>query len=127
MQISSTRTHKLSTPPRSAASTKPLEQLPGDTVTLSSNNSVGGAAIFGGLGLVPLVGFVSDFGIGAQAGVNDAPRASKASGIGALSNLAGTAVTAGGLLFSNSLTTQIGLGLLGVSGAAGAYAGFVAS
>lgn len=112
---------------RSNAST-PITHQPSDSVTLGrSHNSLTGAAVFGGLGLVPVVGFMSNFGIGAQAGMNDHKAASSAAGYGALANLAGTAVTAGGLLFSNEIATKVGLGMLGFSGAAGAYAGFVAS
>lgn len=110
------------------AAEAPVEQkLDSVTFSSSSNNSIGGGAFFGGLGVIPLVGFASNFGIGAQAGFNDHSFATKAAGFGALSNLGGTVALAGGLLFGSNAVTNAGLGLLGLSGLAGAYAGFVAS
>ncbi len=106
----------------------PVEQnLDSVTFSGSSNNSLTGAAFFGGLGVIPLVGFASNFGVGAQASVNDSPGGAKAAGFGALANLGGTVALAGGLLFGSSTVTNAGFGLLGLSGLAGAYAGFVAS
>lgn len=110
-------------------STKPqanhADAGPSESVTLSSA-SPGAAAIFGGLGLIPVVGAVANFGIGIQASVNDESAASTAAGYGALANLAGTAVTAGGLAFGSDTAVKVGLGMIGLSGAAGAYAGLVA-
>lgn len=102
--------------------------VPQDGVTLGySNNSIGGAAFFGIGGAIPLIGFGTNFGIGAQAGVNGHKAASAAAGYGALANLAGTATTALGLIFGGETAVKVGLGMLGASGLAGAYAGFVAS
>lgn len=113
---------------RPAAQSAPAaEQKVSDSFTFSSNNSLKGAAAFGALGLIPVVGMASNFGVGAQAGFNDHSTASSVAGAGFLANLGGTAVLAGGLLFGNSTATNVGLGLLGVSGLAGAVAGFVAS
>ncbi len=114
---------------RPAASAAVATEAPSaDSFTFSSsNNSFKGGAAFGVLGLIPLVGVASNFGIGAQAGFNDHSGASKAAGLGVVSNLGGTVALAGGLLFGSGTATNIGLGLLGVSGIAGAVAGFVAS
>lgn len=102
--------------------------VPQDQVTFSSsNNSVGGAAFFGVGGAVPLLGFMTNFGIGAQAQVNGHSTASAMAGYGALANLAGTATTALGLIFGGDVAVKVGLGMLGASGIAGACAGFVAS
>ncbi len=111
-----------------AASAPVVEQQSSDSVTLSySNNSFKGGAAFGAMGLIPLVGVASNFGIGAQAGFNDHKAASNFAGAGVVANLAGTVTLAGGLLFGSGTATNLGLGLLGVSGLAGAVAGFVAS
>lgn len=128
MQITTSNPYAQGAFRRPSANLASLSEQPSDSVTFSySNNSYGGAAFFGGAGLVPVVGFMSNFGIGAQAGFNDHSTASKAAGFGALANLGGTAALAGGLIFGSNTVTNVGLGLLGVSGLAGAYAGFVAS
>jgi hypothetical protein len=127
MQITSSRIQRPMAQSRPAPQAK-SESAPQDQVTFSSsNNSLGGAAFFGVAGAVPLIGFATNFGIGAQAGVNDHQFASTVSGYGALANLAGTGTTALGLLFGSGTAVKVGLGLLGASAAAGAYAGFVAS
>jgi hypothetical protein len=127
MQITSSRIQRPMAQTQLAPQAK-SEPGPQDQVTFgSSNNSLGGALFFGVGGAIPLVGFATNFGIGAQAGVNDAPTASAAAGFGALANLVGTGTTVLGLTFGSGLTTKIGLGLLGGSAAAGAFAGFVAS
>jgi hypothetical protein len=127
MQISSTqfqaRVSRPSVAPQQSSGAE-ANLAPSDSVSFSVS-SAGQSAVFGGLGLIPVVGFVSNFGIGAQASMNDRHTASAAAGYGALSNLAGTAVTAGGLLFGSDTATKVGLGMLGLSGLAGAYAGFV--
>lgn len=127
MQITTSAPFALGALRRPSANPTPITEESRDSFTLSSNNSFGGAAFFGGAGLIPVVGFMTNFGIGAQAGVNDHSTASTAAGVGGLANLSGTAALAGGLLFGSNTVTTVGLGLLGVSGLAGAYAGFVAS
>lgn len=128
MQITTTRIQRPAMPSRPASQAEAGDTGTQDQVTFGhSNNSLGGAAFFGVGGAIPLVGFGTNFGIAAQAGVNDNKAASTAAGYGALANLAGTGATVLGLTFGSDITTKIGLGLLGASAAAGAYAGFVAS
>lgn len=127
MHITSSRIQTPATPKKAAPQAQ-AETAPQDQVTFgSSNNNVGGALLCGALGAVPLVGFASNFGIGMQASVNDHNTASGAAGYGALANLAGTATTVLGLTFGNDIATKVGLSMLGASGLAGAYAGFVAA
>jgi hypothetical protein len=129
MQITSSRIQKPAAPSKAAPQAQAqAEAAPQDQVTFgSSNNNVGGALLCGALGAVPLVGFASNFGIGIQASVNDNNTASGAAGYGALANLAGTATTVLGLTFGSDVATKVGLSMLGASGLAGAYAGFVAA
>jgi hypothetical protein len=127
MQITSSRISRplAQNRPAPKAEAAPESQ---DQVTFgSSNNSLKGAAFFGVAGAVPLIGFATNFGIGAQAGMNDHSAASAASGYGALANLVGTGTTVLGLTFGSGTAVKVGLGLLGASAAAGAYAGFIAS
>lgn len=89
-----------------------------------SHVDVKSGLLFGALGLVPVVGAISNFGAGAESGFNDNPLGAKAGGIGFLANIAGTASLAGGLLTGNDTAKTIGYSLLGVSGLTAAYAGF---
>ncbi len=129
MQITSSRIQTPAAPLKAAPQTQTqAEAAPQDQVTFgSSNNNIGGALFCGALGAVPLVGFASNFGIGAQASVNDNYGAGSVAGYGALANLAGTATTVLGLTFGSDIATKVGLSMLGASGLAGAYAGFVAA
>lgn len=129
MQITSSRIPKPVTPFKAAPQARSeAEAAPQDKITFgSSNNNIGGALICGALGAVPVVGFASNFGIGAQASVNDNSLAGSVAGYGALANLAGTATTVLGLTFGSEIATKVGLSMLGASGLAGAYAGFVAA
>jgi hypothetical protein len=91
---------------------------------LSSHIDVKSGVVFGALGFVPVIGALSNFGAGVEAGFNDNQTAATGAGIGFLSNLGGTAALAGGLVFGNSTAVNVGLGMLGVSGLTAAYAGF---
>lgn len=127
MKITSSRIQQRPTQNRPAPQPK-AEPETQDQVTFgSSNNSLGGAAFFGIAGAVPLLGAATNFGIGIQGSVNDSPSAGGAGGYGAIANLVGTGTTVLGLTFQSGTAVKIGLGLLGASAAAGAYAGFVAS
>ena len=127
MQITSSRIQRPMGQNRPAPIAK-SEPGPQDQVTFgSSNNSLGGAAFFGVGGAIPVLGAATNFGIGIQASVNDNSSAGAAAGYGALANLLGTGTTVLGLTFGSGTAVKVGLGLLGASAAAGAYAGFVAS
>ena len=95
-----------------------------ESFSSSFHPDVKSGLFFGALGFLPVVGALSNFGAGVEAGFNDNQTAASAAGIGALSNLGGTAALAGGLLLGNSTAINVGLGMLGVSGLTAAYAGF---
>ena len=100
----------------------PSPQL--ESFSSSFNPDVKSGLFFGALGFLPVVGALSNFGAGVESGFNDNHTAARAAGIGALSNLGGTAALAGGLLLGNSTAINVGLGMLGISGLTAAYAGF---
>lgn len=98
---------------------------PTDSVTLGgrSGDSLAGVAC-GGLGAIPVAGACLHLTFGVDASVEGQKNLTRATILGGVSNLAGTALTAGGLLTGNSTATRIGLGMLGASAAAGVYVGY---
>jgi hypothetical protein len=104
--------------------------LPTDSVTFGGGGGEGlkNAAFFGGLGVVPLVGAGTN-GMAAWATAWDDASRENSSGrptiglVGAAANLAGTVTTTVGLFTGSDTTKMVGLGLLGVSGLAGAALG----
>lgn len=124
MQITSSQFRKpmttLTTPTKTQEEAK---SAPQDSFTFSPVDVKSGL-VFGALGVIPVVGAISNFGAGMESGFNDNPKGATAGGIGVLSNLGGTVTLAGGLLFGSEIATNVGLGMLGVSGLTAAYAGF---
>lgn len=107
----------------SAKTQEEAKSTPQDSFTFSPVDVKSGL-VFGALGVLPVIGAVSNFGAGMESGFNDNPKGATAGGIGVLSNLGGTVTLAGGLLFGSKIATNVGLGMLGVSGLTAAYAGF---
>lgn len=93
----------------------------GAAVTLSGSNELGKAAWYGGTSLLPGVGAYHNFIGLIGSGFNDGPANVRISGVGLAANIAGTAVTATGLLTGRHNLTKIGAGLLGVSGLTAAW------
>lgn len=120
-------TAKQSLPTRPAMLQSPAPSVapsaPSDTFSFSSIDVKSGI-LFGAFGVLPVLGAISNFGAGAESGFNGNSAASTAGGIGVLSNLAGTATLAGGLLLGNHTAVNVGLSMLGISGLTAAYAGF---
>lgn len=96
---------------------EPSAQEPKESFTFSASGAAGnfvvGAIPIFGAGVHGVTGFFGD--------VSGNRRAVKASSLGVLTNLSGTASLLGGLIFRNHVAAAAGLGLLGVSGLASAY------
>ncbi len=84
-----------------------------------------GALLGAGLGVLPVVGAATNFGLGIEAQFNGKKAEMNTTLVGFFSNLAGSATLTGGLLFGNQIATNAGLALLGISGLTAAYAGAV--
>lgn len=114
--------------PITTRSQKPAEQEQPAVETRErfemSRIDVKSGVFFGALGVVPVVGALSNFGAGMESGVNDNRLGSTAGGVGFLANLAGTATLVGGFMTGNETAKTVGYSLLGLSGLTAAYAGF---
>ena len=72
--------------------------------------------------MIPLVGAGTNFAFGVEAQFNDRKAEGHVAMAGLVSNLAGTAALAGGLIFGSQTVATAGVALLGVSGLTAAYA-----
>lgn len=104
--------------------------IPTDTVERSftgvTQDMVMGGVWYGAAGALPGFGMVSNFGIAQQAFDNGHDTAGKLAAVGVLANFGAAAAFIGGSS-GNSLVSNIGLGMLGVSTLTGAVAGFIAN
>lgn len=108
--------------PQTAIS-EPAYLAPLDSINLSIPSDIKSGLGFGALGLLPVVGAMSNFGAGLQAQFNGHEAPTNAAGIGFVSNLAGTATLVGGAIFGNGTAINVGLGMLGLSGLTAGFAG----
>ncbi len=124
-------TSLIASPARVAVSAKPAvakesfeAPASGDSFTLSSFDfqDAKTALQFGGLGVIPGVGAVSNFVAGMVTGIARQENASTVAFGGMLANVAGTGALITGLLIGSSTTSTIGAGLLVASGVAGGSA-----
>lgn len=95
-----------------------------DTVTLSSGreSSVGNALGWGGLSALPFVGLAAHSTAVTNLHWTSQKAAEKVAVAGAAANTAGSLALVAGAIFGSGAGMATGLGLLAVSGAAGAYA-----
>lgn len=122
MQIQSSRLQRIGFQNTSKASSQSseLNHAPADSVTFGSDR-LKNSLIIVGSGFVPVLGAGTNMMSAWATAWDDASR--EKSGVrpglgigGALANVAGTVTGAYGLISGNSTATNVGLGLLGVSG-----------
>lgn len=110
-----------STLSRPQQKSKPLQAPKSNRVSRTAE-SVKDGVVFGAAGAVPLVGAGLNMMVSIGSQFNENSTLAKVAAGAMLSNLAGTASLAGGLVFGSEVATYAGLGLLGVSGLVTGYA-----